>query len=24
LLKDRFLPIIDANAPWLLPSIELG
>ncbi|WP_429282606.1 LysR family transcriptional regulator [Paraburkholderia sp. GAS41] len=24
LLKDRFLPIIDANAPWLRPSIELG
>jgi DNA-binding transcriptional LysR family regulator len=24
LLKDRFLPIIEANAPWLLPSILLG
>jgi DNA-binding transcriptional LysR family regulator len=24
LLKNRFLPIIEANAPWLLPSIVLG
>ncbi|HXZ09619.1 MAG TPA: LysR family transcriptional regulator [Paraburkholderia sp.] len=24
LLKKRFLPIIEANAPWLLPSIALG
>jgi hypothetical protein len=24
LLKKRFLPVIEANAPWVLPSIVLG
>jgi hypothetical protein len=24
LLKKRFLPVIEANAPWVRPSIVLG